>query len=282
MADNNVLTYDSATSTWKAEAPAGGSSLLTIAAKTASYTLTASDQMVTFNGASLTATLPDPTTVTSGTVLRVKNIHTSALTVVSAGTSKTIDAAASYNVPQYQILTVVSDAVTWHIVATSDVVQIQASLPTDSSFTRGSAVVIHKDNWPYLRRGTGTASWNVHTLGFTSQTVTKTTSQTLAYSETVVLFNGSNLTCTLPNAGTSGMTGRHYVVKNIHTTPLTVTVVSGGGIDGQTSITLYQYDKIRVVSDGSVWHITEGRKQVSTSTTAPTNPAEGDIWFDIS
>jgi hypothetical protein len=82
--------------------------------QTANYTLLAStDDVVVFNGASLTATLPDPTTVAAGRTFRVKNINTSALTVNSAGTSKTIDGAASASITQWASGRYVSDSTQW-------------------------------------------------------------------------------------------------------------------------------------------------------------------------
>jgi hypothetical protein len=103
------------------QGPAGqdASRSLPVIAKTANYTLTTSDDAVTFNGSSLTATIPDPTTC-AAKVLRIKNLHATDLTVVSAGTSKTIDGAASLLITQYLVLTVVSDGTTWHIVAGRD------------------------------------------------------------------------------------------------------------------------------------------------------------------
>lgn len=86
------------------------------ATKTASYTLTSSDEFVIFNGTSLTATLPDPTsTAMNGRVFSVKNINSSALSVVSAGTSKTIDGAASVTVNQWGGLDLISDGTQWLI-----------------------------------------------------------------------------------------------------------------------------------------------------------------------
>ena len=84
------------------------------ATKTANYTLTQSDQLVIFNGANLTATLPDPSLGEyNGRIFRVKNINASALTVNSAGTSKTIDGAASQSLAQWGKMTVVSDGTQW-------------------------------------------------------------------------------------------------------------------------------------------------------------------------
>jgi hypothetical protein len=84
--------------------------------KTASYTLTATDHTVIFNGTSLTATLPDPTvtaTAIAGRPWTIKNVNSSSLTVQSAGTSKTIDGASSQTLAQWAKATYVSDGTQW-------------------------------------------------------------------------------------------------------------------------------------------------------------------------
>jgi hypothetical protein len=84
------------------------------ATKTANYTLTSADNIVIFNGTSLTATLPDPTTAgLPGRVFVVKNINASALTVASAGTSKTLDGAASQSLAQWAKASYTSDGTQW-------------------------------------------------------------------------------------------------------------------------------------------------------------------------
>lgn len=91
-------------------------SVRSYATKTANYTLTVTDEFVVFNGASLTATLPDPTgNAMNGRVFSVKNINSSSLSVVSAGTSKTIDGAASVTVAQWGGLDLISDGTQWLI-----------------------------------------------------------------------------------------------------------------------------------------------------------------------
>jgi hypothetical protein len=87
--------------------------------KTANYSLTASDNFVYFNGSSLTATLPDPTsagTSIPGRTWTVKNLNASSLTVVSGGTSKTIDGASSQTLAQWAKATFTSDGTQWLIV----------------------------------------------------------------------------------------------------------------------------------------------------------------------
>lgn len=86
--------------------------------KTANYTLINDvDTTVAFNGTSLTATLPDPTTATVGSYFTIKNVNASALTVNSAGTSKTLDGAASQSLAQWAKATYVSDGTQWLTVA---------------------------------------------------------------------------------------------------------------------------------------------------------------------
>jgi len=79
---------------------------------TTSYTF-AGDYTVLANGTSLTITLPDPTTQPVGTVLKVKNLNASAASVVSAGTSKTIDGASSVSMAQWAVLRAMSDHTQW-------------------------------------------------------------------------------------------------------------------------------------------------------------------------
>lgn len=85
------------------------------ATKTASYAILATDtaSFWLFNGSSITATLPDPTTVAANANLTVKNIHSTSLTVNSAGTSKTLDGAASQALAQWAKATYVSDGAQW-------------------------------------------------------------------------------------------------------------------------------------------------------------------------
>lgn len=83
--------------------------------KTASFTIPNTDQTTywLFNGTSITATLPDPTTMPGNAKLTVKNINATSLTVNSAGTSKTIDGAASQALAQWAKASYVSDGAQW-------------------------------------------------------------------------------------------------------------------------------------------------------------------------
>jgi len=62
------------------DAGGGGTEIVTVATKTADYTLTTDDQTVLMNSAGITATLPDATTC-AGQVFTVKNLHAGDLTV---------------------------------------------------------------------------------------------------------------------------------------------------------------------------------------------------------
>lgn len=86
--------------------------------KTANYTLGVADELVIFNGTSLTATLPDPGSLPStGRIYRIKNINASALTV-SPGAGKTIDGAANKSLAQWADVTVTSNGSQWLILGT--------------------------------------------------------------------------------------------------------------------------------------------------------------------
>lgn len=81
---------------------------------TTNYALApASDGTVIFNGANLTATLPDPSTVLLGRPFTIKNANASAVTVASAGAAKTIDGAASQGLAQWAAGRYVSDGSQW-------------------------------------------------------------------------------------------------------------------------------------------------------------------------
>ena len=74
------------------------------------------DGALIFNGSSLTATLPSPATVLVGRRFTVKNLHSTALTVVSAGTSVTLDGASSQSLAQWGKATYVTNGSTWFTV----------------------------------------------------------------------------------------------------------------------------------------------------------------------
>lgn len=88
-----------------------------LSTKTTSYTLTAYDGLVIFNGSSLTATLPDPTTVATSLRLTIKNVNATALTVASAGSAKTVDGATSQSLAQWAHSVYASDGTQWLQIA---------------------------------------------------------------------------------------------------------------------------------------------------------------------
>jgi phage tail protein X len=82
--------------------------------RTTSNNIGLADKVTVFNGTSLTATLPDPTTgAGSARITTIKNVNASALTVASAGTSKTIDGASSASLAQWAVGRYVSDGTQW-------------------------------------------------------------------------------------------------------------------------------------------------------------------------
>jgi hypothetical protein len=85
--------------------------------QTSNYTFEPRDSAAIMNGSSLTCTLPDPTsTGISGRKYEIKNIHATAASVASAGTSKTIDGAASVSLAQWEAITVMTDGAAWFII----------------------------------------------------------------------------------------------------------------------------------------------------------------------
>lgn len=81
--------------------------------KTANYTITQTDDIVIFNGTSLTATLPSAGATAIGTNRQyvVKNINSTSLTVGS--TSGTIDGASTDTLAQYAVGRYLSDGTNW-------------------------------------------------------------------------------------------------------------------------------------------------------------------------
>lgn len=82
--------------------------------KTANYNITLVDFNTEFNGTNLTASLPDPTTLPAGSAsYLVKNVNTSALTLNSLGSSRTIDGQASLLIYQNGSIRVYTDGTQW-------------------------------------------------------------------------------------------------------------------------------------------------------------------------
>ena len=85
-----------------------GSGLLTISTATSGT----SNSIIL---ASANYSLPDPSTCT-GRIYWVKNTNSSAITLSSSGTSKTIDGQSSITLAQYDAYTVVSNGTNWFIL----------------------------------------------------------------------------------------------------------------------------------------------------------------------
>lgn len=79
----------------------------------ATRAVTSSDDVIVCDGAGITVTLQDPTTVTKGRPVYIKNVNASAVTVNSAGTSKTVDGAASKSLAQWACGRFISDGTRW-------------------------------------------------------------------------------------------------------------------------------------------------------------------------
>lgn len=82
--------------------------------------------------------------------------------------------------------------------------------------------------------------------------VVKTGNYALAITDRVVIGNGTSITLTMLAASTTAIPGRHYTLKNINATALTV-ASAGGNIDGGSTISLAQWAKAELVSDGTNW-----------------------------
>lgn len=89
-----------------------------LSTKTANYTSTTADQYIVANGTSLTITLPDLASLPAGLQpFIVKNINTSAVTVATAGSSRTIDRAATQSLSHWASARYVTDGTQWLSVA---------------------------------------------------------------------------------------------------------------------------------------------------------------------
>lgn len=71
----------------------------------------------------------------------------------------------------------------------------------------------------------------------------KTINYTIESLDEVIIYDGTSLTATLPQATGSGKT---YYIKNVNATDLTVTPYGTNTIDGETSTTLHENESITV------------------------------------
>jgi hypothetical protein len=93
-------------------------------------------------------------------------------------------------------------------------------------------------------------------LGLKTNAITSAT--TLNQTHNIVLASAasSNYTITLPAAASN--TGKTYYIKKTDNTVYTITIDGNASetIDGATTLVLYvQYDAVRIVCDGSNWHV---------------------------
>ena len=82
---------------------------------------------------------------------------------------------------------------------------------------------------------------------------TKTVDYTLTIADDFVRFNGTSLTATLPNATT--MSGHEFEIKNVNSTALTINTTSSQLMDSNLTVSLSQYEVLKVVSNGTNWDI---------------------------
>lgn len=81
--------------------------------------------------------------------------------------------------------------------------------------------------------------------------LTETGNYAVTPSDWIVVGNGASLTITLPDPTT--IPGRHYSIKNIHASALTLATSGGVNIDGSATATIAQWASVEVVSNGAQW-----------------------------
>lgn len=86
-----------------------------ISAKTGDYTLVIADDYVSFDGTTLTATLPSAVTMGSGKTFTIKNLNASTLTIATTS-SQTIDGTTPANLTVGQSRTYLSNGSNWFII----------------------------------------------------------------------------------------------------------------------------------------------------------------------
>ncbi len=82
---------------------------------------------------------------------------------------------------------------------------------------------------------------------------TKTANYTLTNADSFVRFNGINLTATLPDVTT--VSGYQFEIKNVNISPLTINTTSSQLIDSGLTVSLIQYEVLKVVSNGTSWDV---------------------------
>lgn len=109
---------------------------------------------------------------------------------------------------------------------------------------------------------------------YTEKTTSKTANYTATGDETTILCDASGgaFTITLPAA--ASFTGKHFYVKKTDTSYNAVTIDGNASetIDGSTTTTLNtQYEFVKIVCDGSNWHIVTRKTTTPAETFTPTS-----------
>ena len=121
--DNYVLTYDHATTSWGAEASAGGGSAPTItsASPSANYTISThvgNEEIYILNpSANISVFLPAASTCGSGYKYQIKNLGAYTITI-DPNSTEYIDHSGqtTFDITQYESVTLVTDASNWFII----------------------------------------------------------------------------------------------------------------------------------------------------------------------
>jgi hypothetical protein len=281
VADENVLTYDAGTSTWVAAAPTGGGASALDDLTDVTAPSPSEGQALVWDSTTskwINEAIPAPAwaDVTGKPTTFAPSAHTHPATDVSDSTTvgravmTAADAAAARTA-----IGAGTGSSNLTLGTTSTTAKAGDYQPAAAQISDSTAVgrsVLTATDAAAARTAIGAGSLPV---------IAKTANYTLTTADDAVTFNGSSLTATIPDPTTCAT--KVLRIKNLHTTALTI--VSAGSsktIDGAASTVLTQWDKIAVVSDGAQWLIVEGRKPFAVSTTAPTAPINGDVWFDIS
>lgn len=90
--------------------------------------------------------------------------------------------------------------------------------------------------------------------GLTFPYAAKTSSYTIGDNDYFIDCTSNSFTVTLPTA--VGNAGQIYIIKNSGSGTITVDTTSSQTLDGQSTITLSQYNSITVESNNSNWSIT--------------------------
>lgn len=102
-------------------------------------------------------------------------------------------------------------------------------------------------------------------LGFATASVTGTT--TLNQTHHVVLASDASGSFTITLPAVASNTGKVYYIKKTNSSANTITIDGNGGetIDGAATTSLStQYDAIRIICDGSAWHIISNKAAASS------------------